>query len=852
MPSQLFDLTGNDRRPPRKNEMPNAQAVPRATRKLTALNYWARQSGLDGILDEFLIVTEGPANGRCLITNCEHIQRTINELGFWSGIEPFNRWILFIDEVLKNSAFLQQNVGSHLYPERRENEYGEAINSFRGKIQDYPISAMLSDEHQYPRLRVQYGSLHLHVILARWLEAGKTALKIEKSGAGKQITPIEVLKFGRDHETRIRLTDHIAKTVRDLSRGSFGPLLEHIKPNLEPEEFRKHLRSIKQVPLGDTYEEHFKVIRHWCLKHSGARVGGHHAPADNVDRRPTFAEYVGYGDLRLGVNLPVEEEGQPSRQSILNRRGSDDETFQLGLHPLERTGGDATIRSDVEGAGNAGEATAIARSSSRHFEINRRLFPWSNDHLRLEEFRRGILPALVRACDSDSRDELEIAALLAIMIDTGREADAVLAISIEKNPNKWLCYQGPATPKARGAYYWAAIEPMYKTARTADAEKELPRATYLRFPASTLASRLVEKHLEKAKVGSGKMFRREKDYKKALSDWIKSHDCTGRATARRLANLRWESLHRITGGDLATCCLTLGIGESIAAVELHYAVLHVSEAREKYERSSRELWREHFGEAPVDYDDVSHEEATKIIGIRAFPKIEIIRGVVTGLRAGSREFFAVPAKSFDFAKHAELLNRAVLYATWHQMHAFATRAICDAYQERSLFSTDGISTLRDKDFEDGHKARMVWADPMLLTHMEAIEQRLDEIQTKTSDKEFPENGSLWFIADDGTIEEITPTTIAKHLGAAFPFPANTPRKVMRYLVRVRGDSPEERLSGLSYEEAEVFMGHWWQSREPWSPFSSFDWGAYLANIEHLIPAILTNLGFIWPPEVSVE
>ena len=821
--------------------MPKTPAKHPVTYNPSALDDWARQSGLKDILDEFLIVTEGPADGRCLITVCEHIQSTIAELGFWSDIEPFKQWVLLIDEVVKASAQLQRDVGPHLYPERRNSRSGDSINLLRGKIKDYHIFAMLSDEH--PKLQVQYGSLQLHVVLARWLKAENKALEFKNAGVGKHLTPIEVLKFGSDHSDRVSLTDHIAKTVRDLSLEDFADLLEHLEPEREPENFRKHLKGIRKPPSGYLYQEHFDVIRHWCLKDSGARVGGRHSPGDSVrGRRPTFAEYVGYGNLRLGVNLPVEE-GQPGQQSILNRAGSEDESFQLGLHPLERTGGDTTVRSDVDGAGSAGEATAIARSHSRSFEINRRLFPWSNDQLRLEEFRRGILPALARARQSDSRDELEIATLVAIMIDTGRDADEILAIPIEKNPNAWLCYQRPSPPAERGAYYWAAIEPQYKTAWRVDGDKEIPRASYLRFPASILVTQLVEKLLNKAKFTSGKIFRQKKDCKKALTQWIKSHDCTQRATARRLANLRWESLHQSTGGDLATCCLTLGMGESIAAVELHYAVLHVFEARQKVEQSSRELWGEHFGEAPVDYDDASPAEAEKIIGIRAFPRLETVRGIVKALRGASREFFDVPAKSFDFAQHAELLNRAVLYATWHQMHAFATRAIIDAYQERSLFSREGLATLRDKDFEDGHKARMVWADSMLLTHMEAIEERLGEIRTETPDRKFPDNGPLWFISDGGTIEGITPTTIAKHLGPDFPFPVNTPRKVMRYLLRVRG---------LSHEEAEVFMGHWWQSREPWSPFSSFHWGAYLAKLEHLIPAILTDLGFVWPPEVSVE
>lgn len=815
--------------------MPNALAPPRATQKEIALKYWARRSGLDGVLDEFLTVTQGPADGRCLITVCEHVQRTLGNFEFWSAIDPFQRWVPLVDMVVRDSALLQQKVGAHLYPIPRKNRKGDPINFLRGKITEYPIFAMLTDEHQGQPAR--YGSLQLHVVLARWLEAERKVRELKK--AGKQLTLLEVLKLGRDNHDRPRVTLGIAKAVRDLSLGDFNSLLDHLKPELDPEKFREHLAAPGRLPSGNLYQEHFDVIRFWCLKDSGARVGGHHTPGDSRGRRPTFAEYVGYGDLRLGVNLPVEE-GQSGQETILNRAGNDEDTFQLGLHPLERSGGDTTIRSDEEGAENTGEANSIGKSRSRHFEINRRLFPWSNDQLRVEEFRRGILPALARARHSESRDELEIATLVAIMIDTGREADQVLAMPIEKNPNAWLCYQRPSPSADRGAYYWTAIEPQYKTIRVADADREVARASYLRFPASALVTQLVEKFLEKAKFGSGKMFRQEKDrYQKALSEWLISHDCTGRATARRLANLRWDSLHRLTGGDLATCCLTLGVGESIAAVELHYAVLHVFEARAKFEESSRLLWGEHFGTAPVDYDDASPEEAEKIIGIRAFPRLGAVRDIVSGLRAGSRAFFEIPANGFDFARHAALLNRAVLYVTWHQMHAFATRAIVDAYQKRSLFSNDGIATLRDKDFEDGHKARMVWADPILLAHMEAIEKKLGTIRMQTTDKTFPENAALWFVSEDGAIEEITPTTIAQHLGPSFPFPVNTPRKVMRYLLRVRG---------LSHENAETYMGHWWQAREPWSPFSTFAWDLYLEKLRDLVPAALKDLGFLWPPE----
>lgn len=69
---------------------------------------------------------------------------------------------------------------------------------------------MLSDEHQDPKMQVRYGSLQLHVILARWLGA--------KMVAGREkLTPIEILKIRRVSDDRkLKLSDKVAKAVRDL------------------------------------------------------------------------------------------------------------------------------------------------------------------------------------------------------------------------------------------------------------------------------------------------------------------------------------------------------------------------------------------------------------------------------------------------------------------------------------------------------------------------------------------------------------------------------------------------------------------------------------------------------------
>jgi hypothetical protein len=217
------------------------------------------------------------------------------------------------------------------------------------------------------------------------------------------------------------------------------------------------------------------------------------------------------------------------------------------------------------------------------------------------------------------------------------------------------------------------------------------------------------------------------------------------------------------------------------------------------------------------------------------------------MRTGSQAFFRLDLRAFEAGNqdHRQLLNQAVLYVVWHQMYCFATRAIRDAYQDLNVFAEDtGIGTLSDKDFEDNHKTRLIWANSRLLEHMAAIEERLAQLRNRLEEVRFPEGDlPVWFLISEREAVSITPTSLEEELKEHFPFEINMPRKVMRHLL-----SGED---GLTHEEAEVYMGHWWDGREPWSPFSSFRWDVYLKKLKALIPHILKDLGFTWVPEKRV-
>jgi hypothetical protein len=321
--------------------------------------------------------------------------------------------------------------------------------------------------------------------------------------------------------------------------------------------------------------------------------------------------------------------------------------------------------------------------------------------------------------------------------------------------------------------------------------------------------------------------------------WIKKRDPEQRITLNRLSHLRWNELHRITGGERAIACLVLGVPRTPVAVELHYALLGSREAARLFEESSRGIWGE---ESAAGTGQADQPDRDAYAGCRAFPTREAVKETVRWLRNGSRHFFGIDPGNFSASKHRLFLDRAVLYLLWHQFHAFGTRAINNAYQTREDFTKSkglSIGILSDKDFANGYKTRLILADKVLLGHMCAVEKRLARIARKLhvvgAVRKFP----VWFLGKDSKpVLPITPTDISTVFGDRFAFPVNTPRKVMRNLLRERH---------VSHEHAEAYMGHWSHGREPWSPYSSFDFGEFVTTLKNTIPECLTELGFTWFP-----
>lgn len=235
----------------------------------------------------------------------------------------------------------------------------------------------------------------------------------------------------------------------------------------------------------------------------------------------------------------------------------------------------------------------------------------------------------------------------------------------------------------------------------------------------------------------------------------------------------------------------------------------------------------------------SNAETILYTGSRSCPTIESVENAIGILRHSAIEVAHLKPQRVAEDGFINQFNQAMLYLVWHQMFAIATRAIRSPYIPLShVSSRSSISVLKDKDSGTGHKYRLVYLPPELIRHMshgEAIVARVGDALYPHEPRDSP--AQLFFLCPKREKLEITPDSIEEKCDAFFPFPANTPRRVMRFLLR---------SAGISAEMIEVFMGHWEERREPWGRFSSFDYRHYLNRLKSTVPEVLARLGFESP------
>jgi hypothetical protein len=221
------------------------------------------------------------------------------------------------------------------------------------------------------------------------------------------------------------------------------------------------------------------------------------------------------------------------------------------------------------------------------------------------------------------------------------------------------------------------------------------------------------------------------------------------------------------------------------------------------------------------------------LGSRSCPYIDdAVRPSIDITYQSARKLAHLDLKQDLPRNFVKLFNRAILYLLWHQAYAIAARGVRSPYVQLSrVCQSSGLATLTDKDSGSGHKTRLVWMPPELVKHMQQTENCVRQLRISHRLEWDADRMPLFFLTKNLKPRVISPKSIEELSHEFFPFPANTSRRVMRFML-LEAKMPSEYV--------EMYLGHWGDRREPWGKWSSFDCSAYLSDLRLRLPMILAK------------
>ncbi len=762
------------------------------------------------------------------------------------GLQEVAEW------AIENAFFLKQHLGESIDP----HVDAGCSHPMHGLLTRYPLYSMMCNRQQVTPYREAFLLLQLQVLTARARELRRQ----KKDNDRDYIELYESNISNEDFAKKLRHPHHACLAVRELSLEASADLVGFMQPWREPHSFASSLRARENRPIGPAFTYRIEHICNYCELKSHARESYSRSSGERFSMSTQVClGYVEYNEFRFGVDCDqgdAEDDFSYSSEHelIVDRVGdlglapcNDDEPVENATEEL------LLIRPAVQQDAAIAGQVSPTKKEVFSLDIDREGMPWSVAHLRTKEIEPTLLKALQSYADQDvtvESDQLEICALVAVCLETGRRLEDAILLQYAKDPRAELTLLQPSGVGERLHWAWKGIQPLYKTHPPHVQGQEVKRCEYVVYAVHEIADALFRKWISALKKPNPVLFRASApEYRRRVKDWLETLDMTGRLTIARITRLKWSLLSQLTGGSYADISLVLGLPHPRSRVPLFYALLDVAHAQRLFAAATSLLWEQL--EKPVT--NLAAANAGNLvpgpyIRCRAFPILGEVRKAIAVTREAfervvKRRQTVISSMPVTSEPPIRLCNpmysQAVLYVVWHQCFAIAHRATVLPYIPVSAVSeTSGLTTLKDKVTSTGYRTRLVWMPPGLLQDMRAVERYFTAGHCDVIAFFRERFGPIFLMehqfADGHFVASVSGHTIEQISHSFFPFPVNTPRRVMRYLLQ---------RHGLSSERIDVFMGHLTERREPWGKWSSFDYGEYLHELRRIVPALLADLGF---------
>jgi hypothetical protein len=822
---------------------PNNSATYRAVRDA------AGREGVDPAFRDLCMLFKAPPYLNVfflVVRNVEYMLRVLP--AEWSARDIFPGWREMAAWAIKNQDHLIKLAGETLKEHPRiKNVLGAdvTVHPMQGSgLSQFPIYSAMCNTHELPEQRENYALLQAQLLVARREELRENAAHNSRAYIDLYESHAEPGDFAR----HVRQADAAARAVREISLGIYGPMLAFMQPERTAESFAVSLpKPGDELPEILFLRKRLEHIRHYCGLMTSPRPNGTRVYGESYGGGAGVHGYIEYSNIRFGIEYTNGDPDDPcldlSQQELIREHSVDREVaLAHDIDPGETAlGAGFILQGDSQQTGSTPCKFALARTRMPLIEIDKDRMRWSARHLQPKEIAGTLLQKLVAtakaACFGQvDAVELENCALIAVCMETSRPLKLAVTLRADRILEGDFLFV-PSNREDVSQWCWKAIEPLYKQERPPVAGKEVIRNPHLCYPVHATANLLLRQLQRRLPGSQPELFREPLEvYEKRLKTWLRKLDPTGRLTIGKISNLKWLLLSQASAGDIAEASLVLGQPHPMARVPLFYSLLSVDDAGELFQKATLALWGEVWSAKTSGASKTS--DLVLYTGSRSCPDQKTARAAIRITKKSAMQFARMDLRADLPGDFVVIFNRAVLYLLWHQFYAIGTRGIRLPYIPLAeVCSSSGVATLADKDSGNGYKTRLVWMPPGLLEHMRQAEPLVDQVRGRLQLDWNRELSPLFFLDDDMRAIEIRPKSIEDLSREFFPFPSNTPRRVMRFLLR---------NAGLSSEMVEVFMGHWLERREPWAKWSSLDYSEYLENLRIHIPNVLDELGFKCP------
>lgn len=583
---------------------------------------------------------------------------------------------------------------------------------------------------------------------------------------------------------------------------------------------------------------------------------------------------LGYIDLSDGIGIAlyegglIEDESDGSSLEVIGNPFDEktaNEILNLDLDPVELQGGEqlTLAKSACETTNkNVMSHELGARGRQQQLRMQNQLLPWQSSQLALGEVTDLYL-YLMRQCEGLTKESLsdeakcqwyELTLMLLVMLTTGSTVERAKQVSILKEGVKRstasiFIYRHSEEDIEEGSieYEWGvkALEPIYARVGSFESSirKEKKGSFYL--PDILEVAPFLVRYRENAVSIAGKkrtVFQRDMEYyKKALKAYIQTipEAISDRLTVNRISKYLFYQITAATNDVTAAACITAQ-EHHLAASRIHYTVLDIDYLRAVMKEALTPLLL-NLGRSP-DEMVIVKSKVPAYVGARHCLKMSAYQKAVKQVLAELRRHKRIK----DMVAFIDYHNLYTAYTAWVFNFGITGRGINNPLIKSSDFDpSSGLSTYRDKDIEQPYHARLLWLPPEVKRQLLNYEEHLSVVMAILSlhckADEMPAADTTGFFLHKSQKRDhikpipITGVNMRKHLYAKY---LNAPHNSHRRFVR-----SELVERGHSAESIDALLGHWFNGEEPWSYFSSFDFGRHIELLKGSLVPLMKEIGF---------